>query len=186
MRRVFVGLAFLLLSACVTSSYSKPAKGPTYAGSFGEVSFDREHVTGVRVVMYRADDGTWAGHWTCMLVGEPRINEMCVGRVRLEEGTLKVMDKIEYPIATSERGDLVAVQEPWGDLTFRRLDKSPIPNDAIPMLWIAVRANQVQQGRSNPEPAQQVVNVEGVGVVEIKDNQPRAFPGVTGYLPSPT
>ena len=30
------------------------------------------------------------------------------------------------------------------------------------------------------------MNVEGVGVVEIKDRQPRAFPGVTGYLPSPT
>ena len=60
-----------------------------------------------------------------------------------------MQDKIEYPVMTSERGDLVAVQESWGDLTFRRLDKSPIPNDAIPMLWIAFRAAQVQQGRSN-------------------------------------
>jgi hypothetical protein len=184
MRRTFVGLAFLLLSACVTSSYA-PTKGPSYAGSVGGVSFDREHVTGVRVVMLRADDGTWAGHWTCMLVGEPRLQEMCVGNVRLVDGILRVQDKIEYPVMTSERGDLVAVQESWGDLTFRRLDKSPIPNDAIPMLWIAFRVAQVQQGRANPLP-NQVVNVDGVGVVEIKDRQPRSFPGVSGYLPSPT
>jgi len=185
MRRVFVGLAFLLLSACVTSSYSTTAKGPSYAGQIGGVSFDREHVTWVRGVMLRADDGTWAGHWTCMLVGEPRMNEMCVGNVRYADGILRVQDKIEYPVATSERGDLVAVQEAWGDLTFRRLDKSPIPADAIPMLWIAFRAAKVDQGRTNPLP-NQVVNVEGVGVVEIKDRQPRAFPGVSGYLPSPT
>src|SRR5262249_6318864 len=154
-------------------------------GRVGGVSFDRGHVRGVRVVMARADDGTWAGHWTCMLVGEPRLNEMCIGRVRYEEGLLKVQDKIEFPVMTSERGDLVAVQESWGDLTFRRVDKSPLPNDAIPMLWIAFRAAQVQQGRSNPLP-NQMVKVEGVGVVEIKDHQPRSFPGVTGYLPSPT
>jgi len=184
MRRTFVGLAFLLLSACVTSSYTT-AKGPSYAGSVGGVSFDREHVTGVRVVMLRADDGSWAGHWTCMLVGSPRLNEMCVGSVRLADGILRVQDKIEYPVVTSERGDLVAVQEIWGDLTFRRLDKSAIPADAIPMLWIAYRTAQLEQGRMNLLP-NQMVNVEGVGVVEIKDRQPRGFPGITGYLPSPT
>jgi hypothetical protein len=186
MRRTFVGLAFLTLSACVTYNYGPAgAKGPSYAGQVAGVSFDRDRVTGVRVVMRRADDGSWAGHWTCMLVGAPRINEMCVGRVRMEEGMLYVQDKVEFPIISSERGDMVAIQEPWGDLTFRRLDKSPIPTDAIPMLWIAYRTAQLEQGKVKELPTQNV-NVDGVGVVEIKDRQPRAFPGYSGYLPSPT
>ena len=186
MRRTFVGLAFLLLSACVTYNYAPgAAKGPSYAGHVAGVSFDRDRVTGVRVVMRRADDGSWAGHWTCMLTGSPRMNEMCVGRVRLEEGVLYVQDKIEFPVIASERGDVVAIQEAWGDLTFRRLDKSPIPNDAIPMLWIAFRTAQLEQGKVK-ELSTQVVNVDGVGALEIKDRQPRVYPGVTGYLPSPT
>ena len=186
MRRTFVGLAFLLLSACVTYNYGPAgAKGPSYSGHVAGVSFDRDRVTGVRVIMRRADDGSWAGHWTCKLNGAPRLNEMCVGRVRLEEGMLYVQDKIEYPVIASERGDVVAIQEPFGDLTFRRLDKSPIPNDAIPMLWIAFRAAQLQQSSSLDLPTQ-VVNVDGVGALEIKDRQPRAYPGITGYLPSPT
>lgn len=186
MRRMFVGLAFLLLSACVTYNYAPgAAKGPSYAGQVAGVSFDHDRITGVRVIMRRADDGSWAGHWTCLLNGGVRITEMCVGRVRMEEGILFVQDKVEYPVMTSERGDLVAIQEPYGDLVFRRLDKSPIPSDAIPMLWIAYRSAQLEQGKVK-EMGTQVVSVDGVGVLEIKDRQPRAYAGVSGYLAPPT
>jgi hypothetical protein len=183
MRRAFLALAVVPLVACVTSEY-RATSGPSLSGHLGDVAFDRHSVTNVRTQMSWVDDG-WVGRWSCKLNGQPRLFELCPARVSLDEGFLVLWSKTRYPVLTSERGDLVVVQEPWGDTTFRRLDRAPIPAEAIAMLWIALQA-ALSNEHDGPVMDGQRITVEGLGPVEIHVDQPRALPPFAGDPASPT
>ena len=169
----------LALTGCFYGPEVRNLPSPTYAGRIGGVQFDRERVSGVGVLVGRSADGVWAGHWSCKLTERLTPEAVCPISVSLTPEGL-ALDKSTYRMVALRQGSVVVVSGPNEDTVFRRADGQRIPEQLIPPLWIALMSAGVE-GNGPPDPTHSLrgaeerridVQVEGVGVVEVRYGQP--------------
>jgi hypothetical protein len=169
----------LALSGCFYGPEVRNVTPPTYAGRIGGVQFDKERVSGVNVLVGRSPDGVWVGHWSCKLTEPLSTNALCPVSVALTSEGL-ALDKTTYRVAALRQGSVVVISGRTEDSVFRRADGQRIPEQLVLPMWIALMIAQVE-GSGPPDPTHSLraaeerridVQVEGLGVVEVRYAQP--------------
>jgi hypothetical protein len=169
----------LAFTGCFYGPEVRSLTPPTYAGRIGGVQFDKERVSGVNVLVGRSPDGVWAGHWSCKLTERLNPGPLCPISVSLTSEGLS-LDKTTYRVAPLRQGSVVVISGPNEDTVFRRADGQRIPEQLVAPLWIALMSAEVE-GNGPPDPTNSLrpaeerridVQVEGVGVVEVRYGQP--------------
>src|SRR5215510_5329685 len=117
MRALPIALVFGLAGCFYTPEVRKLAS-PTYAGHIGGVQFDRERVSGVGVLVNRADDGVWIGHWSCKLYEGLSPVALCPVSVALTQDGL-TLSKLTHRAVALRGGSVVVISGASEDTIFR-------------------------------------------------------------------
>jgi hypothetical protein len=169
----------LALTGCFYGPEIRSLTPPTYAGRIGGVQFDKERVSGVNVLVGRSSDGVWGGHWSCKLTDRFAQGPVCPVSVALTPEGL-ALDKTTYRVVVLRQGSVIVISGPTDDTVFRRADGQRIPEQLVAPLWIALMSAEVE-GNGPPDPTHALrpaeerrvdIQVEGVGVVEVRYEQP--------------
>jgi hypothetical protein len=170
----------LALGGCFYGPEVRKVTPPTYAGRIGGVQFDKERVSGVDVLVGRSPDGVWVGRWRCNLTRTLAVGPLCPISVSLTPEGL-ALDRTTLRMAVLRQGSVVVISGAVEDTVFRRADGQRIPEELVPPLWIALMSAEAEGNGLPPDPEHSLraaeerrvdVQVEGVGVVEVRYAQP--------------